>query len=71
MTLQDMLDNFTIQGFVHLSVWDGDEEVSVRYINCTDDLGAAKFPKMWKGYEVTYMFAGTDGFLHIELRRGA
>ena len=67
MTLRDMITNFTIQGNVRLSLWKDGEEVSVRYIDYADDLGTEKLPPKWKDKEVTYMFAGVDGFLHIEL----
>ena len=72
MKLYDILNNVTIQGNVRVSIWDGDEEVNVRYFDHVDDLAwEHSLPDAWEELEVRYMFAGTDGFLHIELIKEA
>ena len=68
MTLYDLLHGLgiTIQGNVRLSVWEDDEESMVKEIRQTLDLDNENL-KEYENREITYMFAGDDGFLHIEL----
>ena len=68
MTLQDLFDGgVTLQGNVRLSAWKGDEETSVREILECDDLSTAGLDERTKGRDIRYMFAPSDGYLHIEL----
>lgn len=67
MTLEDLIQNVTVQGNVRLSVWKDDDELSVVYIQETGGLSNQKIIQPKLDYEVLYMFASTDGYLHIEL----
>lgn len=67
MTLGDLIQNVTVQGDVRLSVWKDDDELSVVYLQETGGLSNQKIIQPKLDYEVLYMFASTDGYLHIEL----
>jgi len=68
MKLYELMNNTIIQGNVRLSVWDADEETTVKYFDCVDDLGLEKWVHEFEDLEIHYVFASpVDGFLHIEL----
>ena len=76
MALYELCHNITIQGNVRISIFDEDgEEEKVFYIDqVVDDLlwdfsCEQDFEEEMVEYEVTYLFVGGDGYLHIELQK--
>lgn len=67
MTLEELTQNITIQGDIRLSVWKDSEEVLVVCVGGTECLANQKDIRKMLGYEVLYIFAAPDGYLHIEL----
>lgn len=83
MKLCDLLET-CIEGDVRLSLWDenGDEFAVAEFrdihgLSAYDlkkhgstrtTAGGFSFPENWLNYEVAYIFAPGDGFLHIEVR---
>jgi len=77
MTFYDLCKATTIQGNVRVSVFNEDgEEETVMYIDevmidlLCDVSHHPDFREEMEDYEVTYLFAGTDNYLHIELQKG-
>lgn len=77
MTLDDIFENGPmIQGDVLLSLFDGEKKVDERLFPRTENLMLENRMfyspvRGWKKYEVTYIFVGADGWLHIELQKEA
>ena len=73
MTLYELCKAATIQGDVRISIFEDGEEETVIYIDqVIDDLlwdlsCQPEYENGMEDYEVNYMFAGKDGYLHIEL----
>ena len=73
MTLHDLISNVMLQGNIDISVWHCGEEVHcLRFTACDmltpytkDDNGLTV--EMIEDYEITYMFAPGDDFMHIEV----
>lgn len=77
MTLYDLCHATTIQGNIRISIFDeSGEEDQVFYIDSViDDLlwdfSCQKgFEEEMIEYEITYLFVGSDNYLHIELQKG-
>lgn len=69
-TLEDLLDNVTVQGDVRVSTWENEEETVIGTFDGVEYLSANNvLLKKWRDAEVVYMFAPGDGFLHIEIER--
>jgi len=66
MTFEYLVNHITIQGNVKLTMWD--VHGNVKYedtVTDTEDLSIAPV-HLWDAFEVKYMFAAPDGFLHID-----
>jgi len=69
MKLGYLAKSIEIEGDIRLSLWgDKDEELEVVYLRNVYGLAGEKAVQNWKNKTVKYMFAGTDGFLHIEVK---
>ncbi|MBO5969204.1 MAG: hypothetical protein J6S14_11985 [Clostridia bacterium] len=67
MTLYELINNTTIQGNVDITCFvDGIETDSETFLH-TDDLASVSFPEEWEDYEVKYIWASNDGYIHIEI----
>ncbi len=66
MTLFELIARVELQGKIRLSLWtwDGDE---IKVIYLEDGMRGTDDVKALFDYEITYMFASGDGYLHIEL----
>lgn len=70
LTLEDLLDNVTVQGDVRVSAWENEEETVIGTFDAVEYLSANNvLLKKWRDAEVLYMFTPGDGFLHIEVER--
>ena len=72
MTLEDIFENGpTIQGNICISLFDGEEKVEDKYFHDADNLSfeAGWLLEYWGDFEVTYMYVGKFGWLHIELQK--
>lgn len=67
ITLNDLLDNITVQGKIRISAWTRDEEKVIVMTDGYDGLFSSELPKRWRNSEILYMFCPGDGFLHIEV----
>lgn len=76
MTLGDLIDNIEVQGRVHLSIWENDEEKSRDTIGFTDGLrrgqqyfsnGKWVYVSDYEELEVTYLYTDGNG-LTIEMQ---
>ena len=66
MTLKYLMNNICIQGNVRISVWDGDEEKTIKEFYGVGDLKTQELVGFRNLY-VKYIFLGGDNMLHIEL----
>ena len=67
ITLNDLLDNITVQGNIRISAWTRDGEKVIVMTDGYDSLFSSELPKRWRNSEVLYIFCPSDGFLHIEV----
>lgn len=66
MTLYTLVASTIIQGNVRISAWDGEtEKVVATWENC-EQLWSGEIEEEWEDFEVKYIFASPDGYLHIE-----
>lgn len=67
MTLYELVYSANLQGNIRVSMWKDDKEkVIAEWKNC-DCLYSGDIEDEWMDFEVSYMFCGDDGFLHIEV----
>lgn len=69
MTLYELMNNTTIQGNVDIVYYVDGEETDSRVFRHVEDLASsiADLPEGWEDCEVKYMWASSDGYLHIEI----
>ena len=68
ITINDLLNNITVQGNIRVSAWTRNEEEKVILITEQESgLATYQLPKRWRNSEILYMFYPGDGFLHIEV----
>jgi hypothetical protein len=69
ITINDLLNNITVQGNIRVSAWtrDGEKVIVMTDGHRYDSLFSSELPKRWRNSEILYMFCPDDGFLHIEL----
>lgn len=66
MTLGYLMNHTTVQGNVKLTMWRKDGSVAYEdTVEGTEDLNNAKI-HLWDQQEIKYIFAGADGYLHID-----
>ena len=66
MTLVHLMTYTTIQGNVKLTMWKPDGSIAYEdTIEGTEDLAHEPI-HLWDPQEVKYIFAGDDGYLHID-----
>ncbi len=66
MRLDDLMYGTTVQGDIHLSLWKGSELIEDKILSGVEDL-CFEVGRKWAEREVRYIFAASDGMLHIEL----
>ena len=69
MTFGYLRNHTTIQGNVKLTMWD--EQGNVKYedtVDGTEDINLCGL-HLWDAFEIKYMFAAPDGYLHIDFER--
>lgn len=73
MTLRELADAVTIQGAIRISIWGvpNEPDDKVIYQNRDNDgfsvIDLDEAVEEFADTEVNYMFAGGDGYMHIEL----
>ena len=66
MTLVYFMNHTTVQGNVKLTMWKPDGTVAYETkVDGTEDLSLAPI-HLWDPHEIKYIFAGADGYLHID-----
>lgn len=67
MTIQDLIDQFTIQGGYIVKMWDDETEDSVTLVEGNDfEYEHYKIRNKYLNMRITYMYA-IDGVLNIEV----
>ena len=67
MTLYQLIENTTLQGNIRISMWKGDTEVVLATWMYCDGLYSTDIEEELENLVISYIYASSDGFLHIEV----
>lgn len=68
MTLYELVYQTKLCGDIRVSKWENDEEQVIATWTGTEELFSGDIEDEWMDFEVDYIFASPDGFLHIEVK---
>lgn len=70
MTFGTLKKKITLQWYIKLTLFDHDgNKLDTEHIKGGDNINIC-VSRRWDSREVKYMFAGDDGFLHIDFEEG-
>lgn len=68
MTLYELAYQTKLCGNIRVSTWKDDEEKIIATWTGVEELFSGDIEDEWMDFEVDYIFASPDGFLHIEVK---